>query len=661
MKSGILLLVIANAFNVVYGQSTNAQIQSIELKHAQETKLFSLVNESNTLLKEEKSTDALVKVKKALEISFEIENKRGEAYSYQTLGAIYFNKRNFTESSDYYEKAKKIFKTINESNAYYKTLRALTMAYEAGGQFESAISSYKEFLGLALKKQTLSDEIYAKQGLGRSLFNLKRFKEANTYYQQLLVAYRTSNDEGKVAEMYDYIGRCYAGEKDTVNALKYFGLAGTLGDSYTTDIAQRNSWQNVGRSYSSIGEYDQSVSYEKKAKEINKRNKDYKSVYSNNTNIANDYLFMNRAKEAIPLLLENVNISDGIGELKSTGETYKALSDAYAQLGKLEQAKMSFKQYVEVQEKLLAQREIEINKIAVENAQFADKENQIELLIKDKELDEGRIVLLERQKQMEFERASQQKNIIYVLAGLVLLFCIGLTFFYRSSKQRKLANKLLSIRSLRSQMNPHFIFNSLNSVNSFISQSDERSANKYLSEFARLMRTVLDHSKQDFVVLSAEIEVLKRYLSLEHIRFQDQFDYQFYVDDEIEVDRLLIPPMLVQPYIENAIWHGLRYKKEKGTLKVSFLKEDNAVKIIIKDDGIGREESKHIKTRNQKQGKSTGIKNTASRLQLINDVHGIPIKSNIQDLNENGTGTHVEIKLPLIDVDDKKLVESVEY
>lgn len=661
MKKGIVLLLLANVFSTVFGQTTNADIQSIELKHARETELFSLVNESNNLLKEEKSTDALVKVKKALEISFDIENKRGEAYSYQTLGAIYFNKRNFTEATDYYEKAQKIFKSINEGDAYYQTLRALTTVYEASGNFDKAIVSYKEFLSLALKKQMLSDEVYAKLGLGRSLFNLKRYKEANTYYQQLLVAYRTSNDEGKVAEMYDYIGRCYAGEKDTVNALKYFGLAGTLGDSYTNDVAQISSWQSVGRSYSSIGEYDQSVSYEKKAKEVNKRNKDYKGVYSNNTNIANDYLFMNRAEEAIPLLLENVNISDGIGELKSTGETYKALSDAYAQLGKMEQAKMSFKQYVEVQEKLLAQREVEINQLALENANFADKENQIELLIKDKELDEERIKLLEQQKQIEFERASQQKNIIYVLAGLVLLFFIGLAFFYRSSKQKKLANKLLSIRSLRSQMNPHFIFNSLNSVNSFISQSDERSANKYLSEFARLMRTVLEHSKQDFVVLSAEIEVLKRYLNLEHIRFQDQFDYDFEVDDDIDVDRLLIPPMLVQPYIENAIWHGLRYKKTKGKLEVKFLQTENDIKIIVIDDGIGREESKRIKTKNQKQNKSTGIKNTASRLQLIKDVHGIPIKSKITDLHADGTGTHVEILLPHIDVDDKKIVESVEY
>ena len=116
------------------------------------------------------------------------------------------------------------------------------------------------------------------------------------------------------------------------------------------------------------------------------------------------------------------------------------------------------------------------------------------------------------------------------------------------------------------------------------------------------MRTVLEHSKQDFVPLSAELEVLKRYLSLEHIRFNDQFDYTFTVDDNIELDRIVIPPMLVQPYIENAIWHGLRYKKEKGNLVVSFADfNEESIRIRIEDDGIGRAESKRIKTKNQKQ------------------------------------------------------------
>lgn len=639
---------------MVFGQ---ASIQEIEAKHFQETEMYRLVNESNKLLTDSNSSSALEKIQKALEISFKIDNDRGEAFCYQTLGTIQYQKHNHTEAIKYYQKANALFLSLGDQSAYYKTLRYLGQSYEATGQQAKAITVYKEFLQISQKKRSTEDELWAKAALGRAYFNHKKYDVSNTYYQQLLVAYRAQKDDVKVSEMYDYIGKCYAGLKDTVNALKYFELAGTIGETYTSDVAQANSWQNVGRSYNAIGDYDKSVEYEKKAKTINKNRNDYKGVLSNNANIANDYIFMNRADEAIPFLKENIDLSSGFGQLKSTGETYKALSEAYAQLGKLEEAKSSFDRYVKVQEQLLEERERELTALATVNGEFNDKEKQIELLIKDKELDEEKIGLLESKRQLEADNAKAQRRVNYILVALLALLLVGLAFFYRSSRQKQLANKLLSIRSLRSQMNPHFIFNSLNSVNSFISKSDERSANKYLSEFARLMRTVLEHSKHDFVLLSAEIEVLKRYLSLEHIRFHDQFDYVFEVDEALDIDRLMIPPMVVQPYIENAIWHGLRYKEGKGNLEVRFDKSLESIKVVVKDDGIGRTKSADIKTKNQKQGKSTGLKNTASRLQLLNEVHNIKITCDVRDVSSDGAGTLVEIEIPLIDVDDKKLIE----
>lgn len=630
----------------------------MESIHTRETKMYELVNESNRLIVTQPDK-ALDKVKEALKISFELKNHRGEAFSYQTLGAVYTKQDDHEQAVEYYSKAKKIFKELGDDNAYYKTVRYLAQAYESAGRYTNAASEYKEYLRIAEVRKSLVDELTAKEGLGRALFNGKNFQEAHDIYQQLLVAYRASNDEVKVSETYEHIGKCSAGLNDTTSAMKYFELAGSLELNEASYVDQRNSYQNVGRSYSKMGKYDKSVEYEKKAKTLNVKNNDYKGVWSNNTNIANDYLFMNKANEAIPLLEENIDLSREMGELKSTGETYRALSDAYVKLGRIEEAKKSFEQYKAVQEQLLDDREKEINQMVQENVSFADKQNQIELLIKDRELDEKRIQLLEDEQVQRANHLAQQRKINYLLAGLIVLLLLGVVFFYRSSKQKQIANKLLSIRSLRSQMNPHFIFNSLNSVNSFISKSDERSANKYLTEFARLMRTVLEHSKQDFVPLSAEVEVLRRYLSLEHIRFKDHFDYSFEVDETLDSDRLLIPPMLIQPYVENAIWHGLRYKEGKGFLKLEIRGGGNKVRILVEDDGIGRERSKEIKTKNQRQGKSTGISNTDSRLKLLNEVHGIRITSNISDKNENGTGTIVEIVLPKIDIDEKKYAETI--
>ena len=630
----------------------------MEVLHRQETEMYELVNESNRLLLE-KPNLALDKVKKALEISYEIKNKRGEAFSYQTLGAVYSNKEEHNEAIVYYEKAKKIFSQLDDNNSYFKTVRYLAQAYELAGKHAKAVTEYREYLGLSRQRNSVNNERLAQEGLGRSLFNSQNFKEARDIYHKLLVAYRASDNEVKVSETYERIGKCSAGLKDTASAMKYFELAGSLDLAQASYVEQRNSYENVGKSYNKMGKYDKSVEYEKRAKKINQKNMDYEGMWRNNSNIAQNYLFMNKANEAIPLLEENIDLSQEMGELKSTGETYKALSDAYVQMGKINEARQSFEQYRSVQEQLLQEREKEIETKAGENLSFIDKQNQIELLIKDKELDEKRIGLLEDEKKQRAEHLAQQQKITYLMAGLVILLLVGLAFFYRSSKQKQLANKLLSIRSLRSQMNPHFIFNSLNSVNSFISKSDERSANKYLSEFARLMRTVLEHSKQDFVTLSAEVEVLQRYLNLEHIRFKEHFDYKFHVDENLDLDRLLIPPMLIQPYVENAIWHGLRYREEKGFLTLEIFGLADMVRIVVQDNGIGREKSKEIKTRNQKHGKSTGISNTQSRLKLLSEVHGIKVGCEISDLNQDGSGTVVEINLPKIDVDEKKYAESI--
>ena len=217
---------------------------------------------------------------------------------------------------------------------------------------------------------------------------------------------------------------------------------------------------------------------------------------------------------------------------------------------------------------------------------------------------------------------------------------------YRSNKAKNKANKLLVLKSLRAQMNPHFIFNALNSVNSFISKNDERAANRYLSDFSRLMRDVMENSQEDFIPLAKEIDILEMYLKLENHRFKDKFDYSFEVDKNINKEDILIPPMLIQPYIENAVWHGLRYKNEKGFLKVAISQAQKDIIVTIEDDGIGRKKSQELKTENQKTLQSTGIKNIDSRLKIIGDIYKTKLDVVIEDADKvNQSGTKVTVKI----------------
>jgi two-component system, LytTR family, sensor kinase len=640
---------------LTFGQSSR-DLKIIEKKHFETQQMFEAINKANGLLNKQPE-EALDEVEKALKLSYSNKNKRGEAYSYQTLGAIYYRLNSFTESVNYYQKALALFKGLNDTKSQYIVYKHLGPAFESSKQLNQAASTYKTFLKLAIARNNPVDEIMAKESLGRILFNSGKFQQANNYYQQLLLAYKTAKKTDLLPTTYEHIGMCYAGLKDTTQALKYFNLAGVLSEEYSTEDQQLNSWQQVSRSYKSVGKLDKSVEYEKKALEVNKKRGKKKDIISNNANIASDYLFMNKAHEAIPFLEDNINLAEEIGEVKSTGEAYKSLSDAYAQLGKMDDAKSNFEKYRNLQEEILFKKEAELNEREANTSGLFDKEKQIELLVKDKELDEEKIRLLEQERLLRAKAMQEQRRLTYILVVVLSLLIIGLILLYRSVKQKQIANKLLSIRSLRSQMNPHFIFNSLNSVNSFISKSDERSANKYLTEFARLMRTVLDHSRKDFVTLADEISVLQRYLNLEHIRFSEHFDFELNVDDDLQTDKLLIPPMLVQPYVENAIWHGLRYLESKGQLVVSFRGTEDSMRIEVLDNGIGRKKSQELKTRNQKVGTSTGISNTKSRLKLLNEVHRLKLSAELTDANEDGSGTRVVLELPYIDVDDKRYAE----
>jgi LytS/YehU family sensor histidine kinase len=229
---------------------------------------------------------------------------------------------------------------------------------------------------------------------------------------------------------------------------------------------------------------------------------------------------------------------------------------------------------------------------------------------------------------------------------IILIIAVAAYFIYRSAQASKTANQLLALKSLRSQMNPHFIFNALNSVNHFVAQQDERTANKFLSEFSQLMRLVLENSQEDFIPLSKEQEILTLYLKLEHYRFRDKFDYEINIDSTISPETVEVPPMLIQPYIENAVWHGLRYKETRGKLVLNISSANGFLVVEIEDDGIGRKKSAELKTSNQRKHNSTGLKNIQERLQIINKVYKTHYRVDIEDLSSAG-GTRVKIYLPI--------------
>lgn len=216
----------------------------------------------------------------------------------------------------------------------------------------------------------------------------------------------------------------------------------------------------------------------------------------------------------------------------------------------------------------------------------------------------------------------------------------------------KIKNAQNEHKILRLQMNPHFIFNCLNSINLYIEQNDSRLASGYLSKFSQLMRLSLAHSRKEIIVLSEEITTLKLYLELEKMRFKGKLNYHFEIDKNIDADLIEIPPMLIQPHIENAIWHGLMHKTEGGKIKISINQWLNhqVLSVRIEDNGIGRAKAAELNSKTAEKEKSFGTLITNERIAVLNEKFNSNTKLHIEDLydeNNQPVGTLVIINIQL--------------
>ncbi|MEQ1675591.1 MAG: two-component regulator propeller domain-containing protein [Chitinophagaceae bacterium] len=215
--------------------------------------------------------------------------------------------------------------------------------------------------------------------------------------------------------------------------------------------------------------------------------------------------------------------------------------------------------------------------------------------------------------------------------------------------QRKMTE--VEMQALRAQMNPHFIFNCLNSINRYIVKSDQTTASLYLTKFAKLIRLILDNSNSKNVILTNELEALKLYIEMEALRFDKKFTYEIKVEGDLSTDTVEVPPLIIQPYVENAIWHGLLHKESDGHLSVRLsMTNEFILQCVIEDNGIGREKAKELKSKTATSRKSLGMQLTENRLSLLNKHAELHASIEIIDMekgNGEGAGTKVILKIPV--------------
>jgi sensor histidine kinase YesM len=278
-------------------------------------------------------------------------------------------------------------------------------------------------------------------------------------------------------------------------------------------------------------------------------------------------------------------------------------------------------------------------------------------------LSDARIRYEADNNRKEFQLLSlklyNQRLLIY---GFALFTILTLTIGYLLQRASRLKAKRrisdmnrqiseITQANLRQQMNPHFIFNTLNSIQYYMYQHDKLATNNYLTKFSNLMRKVLENSQHTSVPLSDELAALNLYLELESLRFKDRFDYTVRVDEEIDPTMFKVPTMLIQPYVENSITHGLMPGKGKGSVTIEIKSGKDCLICIIEDNGIGRDAAREKNGKSDLNHNSLGTRITNSRLDLVNSLYGTSLKTIYTDLrNDSGeaTGTRVEIHIPIM-------------
>lgn len=648
----ILLVVVSS---VGFAQQPKQEVKG-DRKAQKKSQLsrYQSSNASNDLLNEaEKEADqnpesALDKVQEALAESIAQNNSYNEARSYLLLGDINSKIPEWKLAVQNYEKAYNILKNFSSntkissgSDEFKRALQGLAKANLEAGNYEVSIGNYKELLDLRLSTRERQDVQLA---LSEVQYRMGNYDESLRLAQNISPSAAPASSVPDIvlrAEQQNMLAKNYARKNDvprtnqaienSLNTLKSSEPASTEGAGRA---AFDQAKEEVANSLREKGRLDEEVAVRKQAIEFNLNSNSLASVARDKVEVSRILAIKGERSAALKELLDAAAIADNIDDPKEQANTYLSLADLYEKNGQNNNALGAYRKYSQAVKK--------------SEMQATEKIEQRSRLIK-KQSDIG-----ELSEQLYIDRSednaqkaviARQQVIIFSLVAIVLLIGVTSAFIYRSAQSSKRANQLLALKSLRSQMNPHFIFNALNSVNHFIAQQDERTANRFLSEFSQLMRLVLENSQEDFITLQKEHEILALYMKLEHYRFRDKFSYEIDIDESINAESVFVPPMLIQPYLENAVWHGLRYRDTVGFLKLSIARIDGSLVVTITDDGIGRKKSAELKTENQKKHKSTGLKNIKERLEILNHVYRTHYEVNVND-GDSGEGTVVEIKIP---------------
>ncbi len=540
--------------------------------------------------------------------------RKGECLANINYAILEAVEGNYKNSADYYLKAIQIAKEINYTRGLSISYNNIGENYFRLKEYDKALEYFEDALELNHSINELRGQAINLEMIGSVYFAKNEFNKALGYWNKGFELAGQSKDPNVTAQLQVDFGKYFIEMKQLPQAFQRLKIADSIATLHNETFYQILAYKAYSNAYSKIQQHDSSLSYLRKA----------------------------------------LNASHLLGNKNEECEIYNLIAIHFEKQHMYDSGMYYLRKHKALGDTVLSDKNF---------AHLAFIQTQYETELKEQE--NQRLKHVEKSQKKEII----EKNWLLIASAVALLLAFFSIFLlYRSFKNKKQNLELqeqkneseyrqqvaeLEVKSLRSQMNPHFIFNSLNSIRNYIIKNEPLIAGNYLAQFATLMRKILDASQQSFIYIDDEIEMLKLYLELELMRFSQRFNYVIEISSETENANYKIPSMVLQPFIENAIWHGLLNKEEGvGELKIKFIEfEHDSTQIVceITDNGIGRKKSAEYKN-SLKQHKSKGLDITRERLiRLSNGVISEPIEFvDLYDEAGNAAGTRVFIHMPIM-------------
>ncbi|MNJ83178.1 Sensor histidine kinase YehU [compost metagenome] len=599
--------------------------------------IFHLLAEYHIAYREYEQAD--IYLTEALRFSKRVRSYALIAETNRLLAKLNMEQNKRDASLDFAETSIQYARRSSDKSLMAKCVNMQSVIYNFFGQVELSVS--KNFIALQLAKEAndFPQVAHYQRQIGESQFQIFNYDNANNFFNQSRETALRIRDKRLVGLADTDIGLVRLAKKEYEEAIAELKSAIRTLQAYNDQDGLGMAHKYLGNVFNEQKKYNEALRYYNMALV-------YFESAANRSEIAAVYHLVGtvfaeqgKYKNALNYLNRSIDIRSQYGYIGGIYPSYKEVADVYRKTGNMDLAYKYLNMYSDYSD---SARIVEVSAKIAELSELYRSEQRERLIA----IQADSIELQRKQKEN-----TELRNIFqtYIILGFIVLLALGAFIIYNRWKQRNIKQLQreaeMNQTLLRSQMNPHFVFNAMSVIQSYIYENDTKNSTKFLVNFSKLMRLILENSSKEFIPLGTEIDILKKYLETQKLRFGDRFEYEVSVNEQLLREEAVIPPMITQPFIENAIEHGQLHTVEGGFIHVRFTKDEEMLHVMIEDNGVGRKGSKNNKK--SAEHKSMAMKITQDRINNLSYKYKILGRMEIEDFDaQKETGTLVNIYLP---------------